>query len=110
MRNHIFNLNRILTEQDSSPTSRRKFLGNLGKAGIAATAVGTLGVEPFLGGKDSVAEASSGNSDSPGRMNACFNYRKSTAQAERISVGVQPDNGDAARFTDFSGSYSKALL
>src|SRR5262249_3659701 len=60
--------------------------------------------------RDSVAEASSGNSDSPGRMNACFNYRKSTAQAERINVGVQPDNGDAARFTDFSGSYSKALL
>jgi hypothetical protein len=31
------------------------------------------------------------------------------AQAEKINVGPQPDNGDTARFADFSGSYSKAL-
>jgi hypothetical protein len=44
------------------------------------------------------------------RVNDCFNYRKNMAQAQKINVGVQPDNGDASRFTDFSGSYSKALL
>ena len=43
-------------------------------------------------------------------MNDCFNYRKNTAQARRVNTGVQKDNGDAARFTDFSGNYSKALL
>src|SRR5438046_9666691 len=32
------------------------------------------------------------------------------AQGEKINVGTQPDNGDSARFTDFSCSYSKALL
>src|SRR5262249_14567637 len=51
-----------------------------------------------------------GKSVSKTRMNACFNYRKNTAIDERINVGPQPDNGDTARFTDFSGSYSKALL
>jgi hypothetical protein len=34
----------------------------------------------------------------------------STAQAENINVGVRPDNGDATRFADFSGNYSKALV
>src|SRR5262249_28922201 len=43
------------------------------------------------------------------RMSQCFNYRVSIAQAEKINVGRQPDNGDIARFTDFSGNYSKAL-
>src|SRR5437660_8694166 len=90
--------------------SRRKFFGKLGTAAIGAAAVGSLGAEPFLGGKESVAEASTGNSDSPGRMNDCFNYRKNAALAQRVNVGLQQDNGDAARFTDFSGSFSKALL
>ncbi len=89
-----------------SPT-RRKFLGTLGAATLAT---GAIGVKPFLGGKETVAEAANGNSDSAVRANASFNYRKSMSQAEKIDIGVQLDNGDAARFTDFSGSYSKALL
>jgi hypothetical protein len=32
------------------------------------------------------------------------------AQAQKINVGVQADNGDQARFTDFSCSFGKALL
>jgi hypothetical protein len=32
------------------------------------------------------------------------------AQAQKINVGGQADNGDAARFRDFSCSFSKALL
>ena len=32
------------------------------------------------------------------------------AQAQKLNVGGQADNGDAARFIDFSCSYSKALL
>mgnify|MGYP002082191533 FL=1 len=95
---------------ESSKTDRRKFLGHLTKAGIAAAAVGSIGVKPFAGGVESVAEAAGRDNVSPNRMNDCFNYRKNAAQAQRVNVGIQPDNGDAARFTDFSGSYSKALL
>src|SRR5258706_6933408 len=89
-------------------TSRRRFIGTLGKTAAGAAAVVTAA--PFLGGKGSVVEAASGGSESPGRMNDCFKYRKNTAIAQRVNTGVQQDNGDAARFTDFSGNYSKALL
>jgi hypothetical protein len=30
--------------------------------------------------------------------------------AERIDVGMQPDNADTDTFTDFSGNYSKGLV
>src|SRR5438093_2686105 len=96
--------------EGSPNVSRRKFFGKLGTAAIGAAAVSGLTAAPFLDGKGSVAEAASGGSESPGRMNDCFNYRKNAAIAQRVNVGPQTDNGDAARFTDFSGSYSKALL
>jgi len=87
--------------------SRRNFVKTA--ATIAAVAA-SVPLEPLLGGKESVADAASGNSSSANRMNDCFNYRKNMALAERNNVGTQADNGDAARFSDFSGSYSKALL
>jgi hypothetical protein len=91
--------------------SRRNFVKG---AATAAAITATIPLEPILSSKESVAAAAnvngSGNSNSANRMNDCFNYRKNMALAERINVGPQPDNGDAARFTDFSGNYSKALL
>jgi hypothetical protein len=50
-----------------------------------------------------------GTSSSAKRANDSFKYRVDTAQAEKIDIGPQPDNGDAARFKDSSGNYSKAL-
>jgi hypothetical protein len=94
----------------SDTPTRRKFLGQASAATAAALAAGAIGLKPLLGGKESVAEASVVDYNSSTRAAASFNYRTSTAQAENIDVGVQPDNGDASRFTDFSGSYSKALL
>jgi hypothetical protein len=92
--------------------SRRKFVKG---AATAAAIAATVPLEPFLNPEPGMANAlgannASGNSLSANRMNDCFNYRKNTALAERINVGPQPDNGDIARFTDYSGSYSKALL
>ena len=84
-------------------TTRRGFLGRLGKAAIIGTTVGAIGGKPFL------AEASVADYNPPGRANDSFNYRRDTAQAERINVGKQPDNGDDHRYTDFSGLYSKGL-
>jgi hypothetical protein len=96
---------------DNKPKSnRRTFIGHLTKAGIAAAAVSAIGVKPFLGGKDSVAEASVVDYVSSDRATASFKYRRRTARAERIDVGVQADNGDKARYSDFSGLYSKGLL
>ncbi len=90
--------------------SRRKFLGKIGKAGIAAATVSVVGAKPFLGEKDSVAEASVVNYDSNDRTKASYKYRRRTAKAEKIEVGVQADNGDKARYSDFSGLYSKGLV
>ena len=90
--------------------SRRKFLGNVSGVAVAAVTVGAIGLEPLLGGKGSVADASVVPYGSESRVAKSFKYRISTAHAEKIDVGQQPDNGDATRFTDFSGSYSKASL
>jgi hypothetical protein len=90
--------------------SRRKFLGNVSGVAVAAVTAGAIGLEPLLGGKESVADASVVPYGSEGRVDKSFNYRVSTARVEKIDVGQQPDNGDATRFTDFSGSYSKASL
>ncbi len=97
-------------EQPSLSCSRRKFLGNVSGVAVAAVTAGAVGLEPILGGKESVADASVVPYSSEGREDKSFNYRVRTANAERINVGQQPDNGDATRFTDFSGSYSKASL
>src|SRR5262245_1183075 len=98
--------------QKSPQQGRRKFLGHAGITGVAtlAAAATNISIEPLLGGKESVAEAATGNSGSSNRANDSFTYRITTAQAEKINIGSQSDNGDTSRFTDFSGSYSKALL
>src|SRR5437016_441603 len=90
--------------------SRRSFLGKVGGVAAVAIAAGSIPLEPLVGGRHSVAEASVVSYDSAARQAANFDYRTSTAQAENISVAVRPDNGDATRFTDFSGNYSKALV
>src|SRR5271165_159913 len=92
----------------SSP-SRRKFMGTMG--GVAAAAAVTAGIplEPLFEGKHAQAEASVVPFGSSGRTYASWAYRDSTADAEKIDVGVLPDNGDQKRFTDFSGSWAKCL-
>jgi hypothetical protein len=89
--------------------SRRQFLGRVSGIATAAASVGAIGLQSLLGGKESVANASV-VPDNPGsREEASFAYRTDAATSERVSVGQPPDNGDINRFTDFSGSYSKAL-
>ena len=99
-----------MKNHNSIQSSRRKFISQAGIAGAATVAVAAIPIEPLFGSRKSVAEAANGNGSAANRSNDCFNYRKNIALAEKINVGIQPDNGDASTFTDFSGSYSKALL
>jgi hypothetical protein len=93
----------------SSP-NRRSFLGKLGGAAGAAVAVGTMTtLQPLLGGKGSQAEASVIPYGSGGRAASSFAYRGNTARNEFVNPGVPPDNGDAARFSDHSGTWTKTL-
>ena len=97
--------------RDPEDPSRRSFLGKVGGVAAVAIAAGSIPLEPLVGGRHSVAEASVVSYDSTARQAANFDYRTSTAQAEDINnVGVRPDNGDATTFADFSGNYSKALV
>jgi len=89
-------------------SSRRCFLGSLGSATAMAVVVG-IPLGPLLGGKASRAEAAVIPYGSRARAAASFEYREDTAESEKINVGVLPDNGDAQRFTDFSGNWSKCL-
>jgi hypothetical protein len=96
--------------KDSAPadSSRRSFLSTAGGATAAVLAIG-IPLEPMLEGRHGQAEAAITAYNSPDRANASYQYRKGTAQDDKINVGQLPDNGDAQRFTDFSGNWSKAL-
>ena len=89
----------------SKKRTRRNFLGG----GAVAAAALAVPLQPFLGGKESKAEASIVPYNPDSRVAQSFTYRVATAQLERIDVGTQMDNGDSEKFTDFSGNYSKAL-
>src|SRR5262249_43300762 len=92
------------SETETGKVSRRNFVK------VASTAAAVTAVFPLISKKQFVVEASTIPYDSGQRAKASTDYRTSTAAAENIDVGVQPDNGDGARFTDFSALHSKALL
>jgi hypothetical protein len=92
-----------------SDTSRRSFLGKVGVGGAAAMALAALPFEPLIEGKHAEAEASVVTYNSAARATSSYNYRTKTALNDYINIGELPDNGDAERFTDFSGSWSKCL-
>ena len=98
-----------ITDRKPKGPSRRQFLGGVSGVAAAAATLGAIGLEPLVGGKDSVAKASVVSYPVNTRADASLNYRVETAKAEDVNVPEQPDNGDAKRFTDFSGNYSKAL-
>ncbi len=92
-----------------SSTSRRSFLGKVGVGGAAAVALAAIPFEPLIEGKHGEAAASVVSYGSRSRATASHQYRQQTANNEFIDIGELPDNGDAARFTDYSGSWSKCL-
>ena len=86
--------------------SRRNFVK--GAATVAAVTA-TVPLQPLLGGQGSIVEASTIDYESNKRTNDSFIYRRNTALANKINVGELPDNGDRARYSDFSALHSKAL-
>jgi hypothetical protein len=96
----------ITSNTGKSHVSRRSFVK--GAATLAAAAA-TVPLKPLLGGPGSTADASTIPYESNKRTNDSFLYRRRVAQDNKIDVGVLPDNGDRARYKDFSALYSKAL-
>lgn len=94
-------------ERNQNHTITRRGLTK-GALGVAAA----LPLQPLLAGTTEAQSAafSSDGGSSRKRARASFEYRSSAARDEAIDVGIQPNNGDLTRFSDFSGNYSKALL
>jgi hypothetical protein len=91
---------------EAKTLSRRTFVG----AGAAATVAMAIPLQPLLEANEPAIEPSVVSLNSQTRLEDSYRYRTAMARAERIDIGVLRDNGDAARFTDFSGNYTKALL
>lgn len=96
----------LVSKNGKSNVSRRNFVK--GAATLAAAAV-TVPLKPLVGGPGSTADASTVPYQSNTRTNDSFLYRRRVAQENKIDIGVVPDNGDRARYKDFSALYSKAL-
>src|SRR5258708_3174153 len=96
----------IISKTEKSKVTRRNFVR--GAATIAAVAA-TLHRKPYLGGPGSIVEASTIPYESDKRSNQSFRYRRRVAQDNHIDIGEVPDNGDRARYSDFSGNFSKVL-
>jgi hypothetical protein len=96
----------ITSKTRKSKISRRNFVKS---AATVAAVAATVPLKPLLGDPGSIAEASTVPYQSNKRTNDSFLYRRRVAQENKIDIGVVPDNGDRAKFTDFSALYSKAL-
>src|SRR5215213_1530303 len=94
------------SKTQKSRFSRRNFVK--GAATIAAVSA-TIPLKPLLGGPGSTAQASTIDYEANKRVNDSFIYRRNTAVTNQINVGELPDNGDRARYADFSALHSKAL-
>src|SRR5215813_11933791 len=95
-----------LSKTEKSKVSRRNFVKGAATLAAAAAAVP---LKPLVGGPGSTADASTVPYQSNQRTNASYLYRRRVAQDNKIDIGVVPDNGDRARYSDFSALYSKAL-
>jgi hypothetical protein len=96
----------IVSKKDKTNVSRRNFVKG---AATLAAAASIIPLKPIAGGPGSTASASTVPYDANKRTNDSFLYRRRVAQDNKINVGLLPDNGDRARYSDFSALYSKAL-
>lgn len=95
-----------VSKSEESKVSRRNFVKG---AATLAAAASIIPLKPLVGGPGSTADASTVPYQSNQRTNNSFMYRRRVAQDNKIDIGVRPDNGDRARYNDFSALYSKAL-
>ena len=100
-------------DKQTDPNSRRKFLGKMGMATVAA---GILGKTPAAFAQSNALNGSAiaDSNVSPAlsrRVQHALDLRIATAQKDsRIPVPPHNTNGDEQRYADHSASYSKGLL
>lgn len=101
---------RRVSGKEINSGSRRKFLG---KVGLATVAAGVLGrtAAAFAQSQELSNSDTAGSEAQLDRVQHALNLRIRTAQKDaRVPVPPQTTNGDEQRYSDHSASYSKALL
>jgi hypothetical protein len=92
---------------------RRKFLSGIRVAATTVAAIGAIGIEPLLGGKESITQAQRDSSDGltgEARAEKAEDIRIVSARQERaVPLPHHPTNGDVARYPDLANTYTKAL-
>jgi hypothetical protein len=90
--------------------SRRKFLGNVGTAAVAAMTSGAIALEPLLGTDHSAAHAQDNGLTGAARADEAREIRVKAANRERaVPIPHHPTSGDQNRYADQSGTYTKGL-
>lgn len=101
-----------LKNSSDSSTTRRAFLGKLGKSAAAAAAAGAI--VPFTGKNSEVAAQGRGEEISfyQHRSNSCFQFRMNAAQTNNTRVPplfTRSNNGDELLYPNKINSYTKGL-
>jgi hypothetical protein len=106
------NPNDLPNRSDTLPSgSRRKFLGNVSCAAVAAMTAGAIGLEPLLGTDHSVARAEENHRlTGAARADESREIRIKAANHDRaVPIPHHPTSGDENRYADQSGTYTKGL-
>jgi hypothetical protein len=108
----VANRNDLAGRSDAPPSgSRRKFLGNVSGAAVAAMTAGVIGLEPLLGTDHSVARAEEKHRlAGAARADESREIRINAANHDRAApIPRHPTSGDENRYADQSGTYTKGL-
>jgi hypothetical protein len=101
----------ISQKSDSASSTRRKFMGRVGRAAAASIAVSATGFTSVAkaGSQESNSAAFNSN-DGNARAQESFNIRHNAAQTElNVRVPPQITNGDEQRYSNRIGNFSKGL-
>jgi hypothetical protein len=105
----------IAAQARRESSSRRKFIGRVGRAAAASLAVSATGfssVTPAAAGQSSSSDATSdsGNSTGNARAQQSLSIRRNAAQTElKVQNPREITNGDEQRYSNRIGNYSKGL-
>src|ERR1700730_6892853 len=101
----------MLPSDAPSSGSRRKFLGNVSGAAVAAATVGAIGLKPLLGGENSILHAEdNGGLTGAARAAEAEEIRINAAKREEaVRIPNHPTNGDVERYIDQANTYTKCL-
>jgi hypothetical protein len=101
----------ISQKSDSASSTRRKFIGRVGRAAAASIAVSATGFAAAKAGSQESNSTTSNSSNGNSRAQESFNIRRNAAQTElNVRVPPQITNGDEQRYSNRIGNFSKGLV